>query len=256
MTAEAAQSRSILVPIDLHGVNRDALETLVRIASQLNRSLLGLLLEDIRLQRVADLPFATEITLIGGQERSLLRDHLSQRHTLVTTDTRRLLNELANRNRVELHFESAAGNRLHTALERDDHLDIFFPARQRWQLVAATRPAAGRAIRRLGIVLARSRQDQSVVEITRMLLQAGLAEDVYVLSVGPLDRAQVEILYRPGCRICVQANLKCDPATIASLIRRSSYDLLLLPRDCLQGVEPEVIDAALEKSGGQVLVIN
>ncbi len=256
MTTEAGKPRSILIPIDLYGVNRDALETLVRIASQLHCSLLGLLLEDIRLQRVADLPFATEITLIGGQERSLLRDHLSQRHTLVTTDTRRLLNELADRNRVELHFENAAGTRLHTALERDGQLDIFFPARQRWQLVAATQPRSGRAIRRLGIVLARSRQDRNVVETTRMLLQAGLVADVYVLSVGPLDRAQEEILYRPGCRICVQANLKCDPTTITSLIRKSPYDLLLLPRDCLRGIEPEVIDAALEKSGGQVLVIN
>jgi hypothetical protein len=256
MTTEAAPRRSILVPIDLHGINRDALETLVRIASQLNRGLLGLLLEDIRLQRAADLPFATEITLSGGQERSLLRDHLSQRHSLVSTDTRRLLNELANRNRVELNFENAAGTRLHTALERDGQLDIFFPARQRWQLIAASRPITGRFIRRLGIVLANSQQGASVLQTTRLLLQAGLASDVYVLSVGPLDRAQVETLYRPGCRICVQANLNCDPATITRLIRQSAYDLLLLPRDCLQGIAPELIDAALDNSGGQVLVIN
>lgn len=256
MSNEAGTRRSILVPIDLHGINRDALETLVRIASQLNRGLLGLLLEDIRLQRVADLPFATEITLSGGQERSLLRDHLSQRHSLVTTDTRRRLNELANRNRVELSFENAAGSRLHTALERDGHLDIFFPARQRWQLIAASKPAPGRFIRRLGMVLANCEQDESVVQTTRLLLQAGLASDVYVLSVGPLDRTQVETLYRPGCRICVQANLNCDPATITRLIRQSTYDLLLLPRHCLQGISPEMIDAALDKSGGQVLIIN
>ncbi|GAH10950.1 unnamed protein product, partial [marine sediment metagenome] len=232
MTTEAGKGRSILVPIDLHGINRESLEILVRIASRLNRSLLGLLLEDIRLQQVADLPFATEITLIGGQERSLLRDHLSQRHSLVTTDTRRLLNELADRNRVELSFESAAGARLHTALERDGHLDIFFPARQRWQLVAATRPLASRPIQRLGIVLANTEQDRSVVETARVLLQAELASEVYVLSVGPLDRTQIEMLYRPGSRICVQGNLSCDPATIAQLIRQSSYDLLLLPGDC------------------------
>lgn len=256
MTPEAVQRRSILVPIDLHGINRESLETLVRIASQLNRGLLGLMLEDIRLQRVAALPFATEITLIGGQERSLLRDHLSQRHSLVSTDTRRLLHELADRNRVELTFENAAGTRLHTALERDGQLDIFFPARQRWQLVAATRRVADRPIRRLGIVLAKSAQDRHVIETTRMLLQAGLTSDVYILSVGPLDRAQVEELYRPGSRICVQGNLSCDPATITRLIHQSSYDLLLLPRDCLQGIPPEVVDTALDKAGGQVLVIN
>lgn len=256
MATEVAQRRSILVPIDLHGINRDTLETLVRIASQLDRSLLGLLLEDIRLQQAADLPFATEITLMGGQERSLLRDHLSQRHSLVTTDTRRLLNELADRNRVELRFEDAAGTRLHTALERDGHLDVFFPARQRWQLVATTRPAPSRVIRRLGIVLANTEQDRNVLETARVLLQAGLASEVYVLAVGPLQRSRLELLYRPGSRICVQGNLSCDPASITRLIRQSSYDLLLLPRDCLQGIAPEVIDSALDKSGGQVLVIN
>lgn len=253
---EPSVRRSILVPIDLHGINRNALETLVRIARKLDRSLLGLMLEDIRLQRVADLPFATEITLAGGHERSLLRDHLSQRHSLVSSDTRRTLNELAERNQVELAFENAAGSRLHTALERDGQLDIFFPARQRWQRLAAATASATAPIRRLGIVLAGTAQDRHVIEITHMLLGAHLAAEVYVLSVGALDRAQLESLYMPGARICVQANLDVAPATITRLIRQSAYDVLLLPRDCLQNIAPEVLDDTLDKSGAQVLVIN
>jgi hypothetical protein len=253
---ERADRRSILVPIDLHGINRETLETLVRIARQLDRRLLGLMLEDIRLQRVAELPFATEITLMGGRERSLLRDHLSQRHSLVTTDTRRVLYELASRDKVELVFEQAAGSRLHTVLERDGELDIFFPARQRWQrLVAARRPSVS-PIRRLGIVLARTAQDRHVLDITRALLQAHLVTEVYVLSVKGLDRPLVDSLYQPGVRICVQANLHCDPTTVTRLIRQSAYDLLLLPRGCLQGIPPDLLDATLDKSGGQVLVIN
>ena len=256
MTTELATRRCILVPIDLHGISRDTLETLVRIARLLDRALLGLLLEDIRLQQVADLPFTTEITLSGGRERSLLRDHLSQRHSLVSTDTRRLLNDLAHRDRVELTFENAAGSRLHTALERDGQLDIFFPARQRWQLVAARQPAPGTPIRRLGIVLARAPQDQQVLETARLLQQAGLVAELYVISAGPLERKQLDILYRPGSRICVQANLKCDPATISRLIRQSAYDLLLLPGACVKDIPAEVLESALDKAGGQVLVVN
>jgi hypothetical protein len=256
MATEIITRRSILVPIDLHGITRDNLESLVRIARQLDRGLLGLMLEDIRLQQVADLPFTTEITLSSGQERSLLRDHLSQRHSLVTTDTRRLLHELANRDHVELTFENAAGSRLHTALERDGHLDIFFPARQRWHLVAATRPGQNKPIRRLGIVLANTAQDQKVLEAARNLLQAGLVAEVYILSEGAPAPAQLETLYRPGSRICVQSNLRYNPAVVVQLIRQSAYDLLLLPRDCLQGIVPEVLDAALEKSAAQVLLIN
>lgn len=256
MMNDSGRRRSILIPIDLHGINRDTLETVVRIARQLDRGLLGLLLEDIRLQQVAALPFTTEITLSSGQERNLLGDHLTRRHGLVSSDTRRLLNELANRDQVELTFESAAGTRLHTALERDGQLDIFFPARQRWQLVAATRPGQHRAIRRLGMVLARSGQDQSVLEAGSNLLQAGLVGEVYLLSNGAVEQAQMNTLYRPGSRICVQSNFLCNAQTITGLIRHCPYDLLLLPRDCLQGIAPEALDQALDKSGGQVLVIH
>jgi hypothetical protein len=256
MMTEQAVRRSILVPIDLHGISRENLETLVRLARLLDRGLLGLILEDVRLQQVADLPFTTEITLSGGAERSLLRDHLSLRYSRVSSATRRQLNDLAQRDRVELSFENAAGSRLLTALERDGQLDIFFPARRRWQLVVAARPTAGKVVRRLGIVLARGEQDHKVLEIAQLLQQAGLVGEIYVISVGPLDRAQLDRLYRPGSRICVQANLSCDPATITRLIRQSSYDLLLLPRDCLRDIAPEMLETALDKAGGQVLVIN
>ena len=256
MTTEPAVRRSILVPIDLHGTSRGSLETLVRLARLLDRRLLGLLLDDIRLQQVADLPFTTEISLAGGRERNLLRDHLSQRQTLVSGNTRRILDDLAQHNRVELAFENATGSRLRTSLERGGQLDIFFPARQRWQLLAASRAATGSAIRRLGIVLAGTAQDQNVVETTRLLQEARLVAEIYVISVGPLDRSALDKLYRPGSRICVQANLRCEPKTIVQLVSQSQYDLLLLPRDCLKGVPPEGLEAALDKASGQVLVIN
>jgi hypothetical protein len=256
MTTERDAHRSILVPIDLQGISRDTLETLVQIARLLNRGLLGLLLEDIRLLQVADLPFTTEITLIGGEERSLLRDHLSQRHSLVSSDTRRLLDDLAQRDRVALSFEKATGSRLNTALSREGQLDIFFPARQRWRRTAAGRLAQGKAIKRVGIVLANSRQDRDVLEAGRLLQQAGLIGELYVVSAAPLERDQLDSLYRPGSRICVQANLVFEPATILRLISQSGYDLLLLPRDSLQGIAPDVLENALDRSGTQVLVIN
>lgn len=256
MMTEQHRRRTILVPIDLHGINRKTLETLVRIARQLDRKLLGLMLEDMRLQQVADLPFATEISLIGGRERSLLRDHLSQRQTLVTTDTRRTLDELAKRDEVELVFEHAAGGRLHSALEREGSLDVFFPARQRWQRLALVRPAGGRPIRRLGIVLAGTAQDKGVIDMTRMLLQTQLTAEVYVLGTASMEPSALASLYLPGCRICIQPRLSCDPASITGLIRQNPYELLLLPKDCLRGIPVDSLDTTLDRSGGQVLVVN
>lgn len=244
------------MPIDLHGISPNTLDTLVAIARLLDRGLLGLLLEDLRLQQVADLPFSTEITLYDGSERNLLRAHLSQRHSHVSADTRRLLNELATRNRVELSFESGSGSRLHSTLDREGNQAIFFPARLRWQTAASGSQRTRRPVRRLGIVLARTVQDQDILDSAQLLQQADLVAELYVMSVGPLDRNQLNKLYRPGSRICVQANLNCDPATITQLIRQSAYDLLLLPGDCLKGISTQALETALDKAGGQVLVIN
>ena len=246
--------RAILVPIDLHGINRGALETLVRIARQMDRALLGLLLEDIRLQRVADLPFTTEITLSGGRERSLLRDHLSQRQSQVSNATRRLLHELAERDRIPLHFEEAAGTRWHTALEKEGELDIFFPARQRWHTHGTARGQF--PIRRLGILLTGSELDQRVLDAASLLLRAGLVGDSYILCRQPPLPEQLHTLYQQGHQVRIQSRIHAAPAEVARLIQQSAYDLLLLNRESLRGIPVEVLDAALEKSGSQVLVVN
>ena len=253
---EPARRRVILVPIDLHGIHRNTLETLVRIARQLDRGLLGLLLEDIRLQQVADLPFTTEIPLSGGRERSLLRDHLSQRHSLVSSDTRRLLNELAARNQVELRFENAAGSRWQTALERDGQLDIFFPARQRWHAAATGLRGRDCVIKRLGVVLPPTEQQAKLISTASALLEAGLVSDIYVLTGKPPLPEQLHNLYRRGHQVRVQANFSCNATSVEELIRRSPYDLLLLHRDCLEGIPANALEAALDKSTEQVLIIN
>jgi hypothetical protein len=252
--AELVRRGSILVPIDLHGINPATLETLVLVARRLDRTLLGLFLEDLRLQQVADLPFTTEIVLGSGEERGLLREQLAQRQSSMVEETRRRLRDLASRDRVELTFENAAGARLHTALERDGELDIFFPARQRWRLVSATsRPA--RLINRLGLLLDNGPHDQRVLETAHVLVEAGLVTDVYVLSDRGLNPDRLSTLTHPGTRVCVQSNLTLHPDTITGLIRNSAYDLLLLPRDCLREVRRDALEAALESTPGQVLVV-
>jgi hypothetical protein len=250
------EPRSILVPIDLYGINRRTLETLVRIARQLDRSLLGLLLEDLRLQQVADLPFTTEITLGSGRERSLLRDHLSQRHSVVSTDTRRLLNELAERNRVALSFEHATGARWHAAQDRDGQLDIFFPARQRWHAAAADYAGGRGIIKRLGVVMPPGTLSASILNTAAALVHAGLVGDIYILSNRPLLPEQLHDLYHNGHQVRLQSNFACDAASLVGLIRQSPYDLLLLPHACLRDIPPEILEAALDKSGGQVLVVS
>lgn len=248
--------RCILVPIDLHGINRSTLETLVRIASLLDRKVLGLLLEDIRLQQVADLPFTTEITLDSGSERSFLRDHLSQRHDLISGEARRLLNELAKSHQVELSFEDACGSRWPSALQRDGHQDIFLPPRSRWHDRVHASGTKACSIKRLGVVLPHGREDERIVATAAALLKADLVGDVYLLTRRPLLPEDLHQLYRKGHQVRLQANFSCRAEDLLALIRQSPYDLLLLPGACLHDIAPAELDAALDKASGEILIIN
>jgi len=254
MPAEVTTPRKILVPIDIYGVSPTSLETLVSIAGKMQRGLLALMLEDVRLQQVADLPFTTEILLHGCEERNLQRQQLCRRHNQASTDAGSLLKKLASRGQVELVLENVVGDRMHAALGRESNIDIFFPARQHWRPAPVLQRARHKAIPRLGCVLADTAQDQAVVETAQLLQRAGLVGDSYVLSTTAPGRAVLESLRQSGSRVYVQANL--HPTIIGEMLRHSPYDLLLLPRACLLGTTAQALAAALENASGQILVIN
>ena len=253
---EPGLRRCILVPIDLHGINRSTLETLVRIARQLDRKLLGLLLDDVRLRQVADLPFTTEINLNNGQERNLLRDQLLQHQNLISADTRRQLNELAVNHQVELSFENATGARWTSAVGREGHLDIFFPARMRWHTKLPDHRAQANCIRRLGVILANNETDTSIISTAALLSKANLVGDIYLLCKQAPLAEQLHELHRHSHSLRLQKNFSCTPQGVLALIKQSPYDLLLLPGQCLEDIPGAELEAALDKSSGQVLVIN
>ena len=245
----------ILLPIDLHQIRRENLETLIAIARHINRGVLALLLEDLRLQKIADLPFTTEITLSGARERSLGRDHLFQRHLRTTASTRMLLLELAQREAVELNFEETSGHRLRCALDRDGGMDIFFPPRHQWQRELTGAPKSRAHLRKLGILVPSSQQGQRALQISAALLRAGLVDEIHALTGPHFDCESLASLPLQGQRLFVQRDVSLGPEAVLRLIRRSPYDLLLLPRDTLGGIPPAQLDAALEVASGQVLVL-
>jgi len=246
----------ILVPIDLHQIRRENLETLIAIARQIQRGVLGLLLEDLRLQQIADLPFTTEITLSGARERSLIRGHLSRRHLRATASTRQLLSELAEKQAVELNFEETSGHRLRCALERDGGVDIFFPPRHQWQRELSGAPRNRAPLRKLGMLLPSYPQGQRALHIGIALLQAGLVEEIHALAGPQFNSEALGSLPLKGRRLFIQRDVSIDREGVLRLIRRSPYDLLLLPRVALDGIPHPDLDAALEVASGQVLVLS
>jgi hypothetical protein len=252
---ERPTGATILVPIDYYGVSPATLDMLVRIAGQLNRRLLGLVLESSRLQRVAELPFATEILLGSGQERRLERDYLNRCSSLVAADTRRRLLELARQARIELSFEDDHGDRWHAALTRGGTPDIFIPPRQRWHRPSATGTPARPLIPRLGVLLTGGAADAHTVATALALEQAGLVGRAYLLSTRRPDPATVAPLLHGRTPTVLQHGVATDLASLLSLLRRSPYDLLLVHREVLADIPPAQLEAAMEDAGGQVMIV-
>ena len=251
-TSAMSEQRPILVPMDLHGASETDMETLVRVAQQLKRQLLCQVMEDIRLQQVADLPFTTEICLSGGRERSLLRDHLSQRHSLVTTDARQRLTELSLRHHVELKFRQDTGQSLHAVLESDDTLDIFLPAKLRWQQRNIAIATNRTVIQRLGLVLPAAENISAVLATAQSLLENSLVAELCIISDHQPDLRQL----RYSGRRLYQQNTSLDAASLAQLLQCSPCQMLLISRNCLLAISPRKLDEALEHSGRQLLIVS
>jgi hypothetical protein len=245
----------ILIPIDLHQVSAEKLETLVNIARLLRRGVLGLLLEDLQLQQLAALPFTTEISLSTARERKLLHTELSRHGSRVNTGTRERLLEIAGRHQVELSFEQATGRRLHCALERDGGLDVFFPPRQQWQHPAGPGWKRGLPINRLGLVLPSAGLGGRVMAVADALLRANLVKQVEALAGGDFNIAEIALLPLHGRKLKVQAGVSLDSTGLLQLIKRSPYDLMLIPKPCLEAVPAAELDAALAVASGQILVV-
>jgi hypothetical protein len=253
MMSEQGGLPAILVPIDLYGINSSTLEILVGIAHKLQRNVVGLILEDILLQRVASLPFTTEIILSSGRERSLLPASLSQRHNKIAEDTCRRMQDYASSKRVELAFDYSTGSRLFCALERNGQTDIFFPARA----AARKRHIGSRSgIAVACLVLGDRGYDAKTIAVARALASTSLVRDIYLLGS---DKPPVELVreLRASGKRAIWQYIGSSPAeVIPAMIRNSVYDLLVLPHEAVAAIAPPVLDVALENSASEVLIVN
>jgi hypothetical protein len=253
MTDKSAVGTRIVVPIDLYGIPPGVLQNLVSIAHNLKCDLLGLILEDVRLQQAATLPFTTEIILDSGRERNLQLAQIERRHSQTTGDTRASLLELAGKQQVKLVFEQAVGLRTRGALASEHPGDLFIPPRERWRVAQLrTRPRVPRMV----LLLSGGERDARLLQAAQTLIEAGQVGQVYQLTLGhgrPPDAGA--LTPRPGSVIC-HGSIGVTPAAIIGLLRGSPYDLLILPRDALAGIPAALVEQALEESPGQVLIVS
>ncbi len=261
MGDNARDSATILVPIDLHGIAPVVLKNLVSIAHNLNRDLLGLVLEDARLWQAANLSFTTEIILDSGRERGLLPTYVEQCHGQITRGTRASLLQLANQAQVKLAFDEVTGSRLSGCLSgclsgllsHYTQLDLFIPPRRRWRVTA---PLHKIAIPRLAVLLTGEACDARVLQAAQTLVDAEQVGEVYELTTADRPAANTAALKSVLGRVATQSHLGPSASAVANLLHRSPYDLLIMPRDCLQLLSPMLAEQALSNSPGQLLLVS
>jgi hypothetical protein len=107
----------------------------------------------------------------------------------------------------------------------------------------------------MGVILTGGEGDEPVLAMANALLKLESPAQIYLhCLVEPSDDALRALAVR-GVRLCVQSNFPADARVLAQLIRRSAYDLLLLPREVIVAMPAHELNAALDSASGQVLMI-
>lgn len=106
----------ILVSLDFDNASFSFIESLIKLAKQLDADLCGLFIEDSELQQIANLPFSREITFPMAHIRELNRDQIS-RHLKQHADTlREMIKNLSQLSNVACSFKTAKGPRIESIL--------------------------------------------------------------------------------------------------------------------------------------------
>ena len=139
---EQRPSRALLVVLDPSGDSLALLETAVNLASQLQADLEALFVEDSDLLRVADLPYAFEVTLSSAEERKTSRQAMSRSMEAHAAHARSRLETAAGRARIQWSFRTVRGRRIETVFAEASGSDLLLVGHMRQSLFAAPRQRA------------------------------------------------------------------------------------------------------------------
>ncbi|MBN2232051.1 MAG: universal stress protein [Deltaproteobacteria bacterium] len=132
--AERAVKR-VLVTLDPYGQGVDALRAAAGIAADLEAELLGLLVEDIDLVRLAELPFAREIDIFTDDTEPLGGTRMKHDMQLQADRLRRMLATAAGQRRVPWQFRVTRGRVIDELMGRFQEFDLLILGQVRRPLV-------------------------------------------------------------------------------------------------------------------------
>ncbi len=237
----------ICVTIDAYGISRASLEAAVTVAEQSKVGLLGLFMEDMLLQSVAELPFTTEVVRSTGEERELFAEGVRLRRQQLLSQVRSLFDECVVARQVRFRFEVSERRVPVTALlERMS--GIYVPGRPRNGL---SRRLGSATVQRVKLLYDGSEQAKRGVELVISLVGAGHCREVLVASFCSLPASLLTKLSAQGARVYLLNEQKDQQRVLRQIVDGPAADLVLVPFPLVSAVDPLVLQGSLRNSPSQ-----
>jgi hypothetical protein len=136
----AAGPAEVLVVVDLHCQLLAPVELAVAFAAASSATLRGVLVDDANLQRVAGLPFACEVTLLGAQPRVLALKQLSRATDNFSQRFQHLLSERAEPLSLDCSFVTVGDRQQALAMGQSDSAGLLIMGQSGSARLPASRP--------------------------------------------------------------------------------------------------------------------
>jgi nucleotide-binding universal stress UspA family protein len=254
---DAQATRRIVVTLDASACGRAALEAAAQLAAESQAELQGLFVEDIDLLRLANLPFASEVSLPCAVSRQLEPARVQCAFRAHAEKVRQALAEAADRLRLRWSFQVLQGDVVQTSRALAEEAELLILG---WaETTASGSPTSSQrkptaAAGSILVIDEGSPDSDRVLQAAVELAQMKLGE-LLVLSplanVGewsPRDRQIGQLVQPCGVRFAIQPLPKLDARTIVGLAERlrSRLVLLVLRSDLLSESELEILVKQLE----------
>ncbi|MDH5611120.1 MAG: hypothetical protein OEY66_01505 [Gammaproteobacteria bacterium] len=221
----------MLVSLNFDGDGSSLIESLVKLASQLNAELCGLFTEDSDLQQIANLPFSREITFPTAHTRNLNSEQIA-RHLKQHAETlRKIIQDFSQLANVACSFRTAKGSRIETALSESYNFQIVVILPEKYSSLKPGQHARLDDLINPAVMLYDgSKQAQKSAYIVKLLAGKGDLHELKVLALNndceALIKQQLSI---DNIKVDCQHIDSYNILNIVSLIGKQKTGLVILP---------------------------
>lgn len=256
----------IFVAIDMQGISRASLEAVVLIAERVKAGLVGLFIQDLLLQKVAELPFTTEVVKSTGEERDLIADRLKSGNERLLNRVRSLFDECTLARQVRSRFE-VREQRMPVAALISQVSGVYIPGKGRGSAPAhfrgavQTRFRAADAVQKVKLLYDDGPQSRRALEMVLALVDAGLCREVILVNLGSLPLQVLADFSARNARVYLQNEHFADELRQQSVLRHiadgAAVDLVVTPRCLVEAVDERLLQAMFGNSAsGATLIVS